>query len=132
MEARHVQSLQIMLAFDGKPSVCGISMPLHDLPSRGTPLFHRLASYLIHIPPLECRAGNLLSRLFLNLTREGGCGRVISSMAAMEGAAGIPVLSMAKNTLHVFKDDSECVCMGHACVSKNEVTDENAKWFAID
>lgn len=40
----------------------------------------------------------------------GVCGRegVISSIAAMEGAAGIPVLSMAKNTLHVFKDDSEC------------------------
>lgn len=48
--------------------------------------------------------------------REGGwvvvcvcVGGVISSMAAMEGAAGIPVLSMAKNTLHVFKDDSQCV-----------------------
>lgn len=95
-------------------SVCGISMPQCDLPSWGTPLFHRLASYLIRIPPQERRAGNLLSRLFLNLMREGGCvcvgGGVILSMAAMEGAAGIPVLSMAKYMLHVFKDDSECVC----------------------
>lgn len=92
-------------------SVCGISMPHSDLRSWGTPLFHRLASYLIHIPPQECRAGNLLSRLFLNLMREGGCvcGGVSSSTAAMEGAAGIPMISVAKNTLHVFKDDSECV-----------------------
>lgn len=89
-------------------SLCGISMPRRDLPSWGTPLLHRLASYLIRIPPQECRAGNLLSRLFLNLMREGGWG-VISSMAAIEGAAGIPVLSMAKYMLHVFKDDSEYV-----------------------
>lgn len=63
-------------------------------------------------------------------------GGSISSMAAMEGAAGIPVLSMAKYMLHVFKDDSECVCVGCVCVcvskKKKGVTAENAKCCAIN